>query len=74
MKPLRSKQRLPSVNQLAFADDPETFVAPEELPQSSAVRFGKLFHFATGILVAIVATSGWLYLVTSSVRALVSWL
>jgi hypothetical protein len=60
MKPLRSKHRLPSVSQLAFAGDPEAPVIPEDLPHSSAVRFGKLFRVAIGTFVALVAGSGWL--------------
>ena len=75
MEPLLSRQRLPPVSRSVLtADDPDMPVIPEDLPHSLADRFGKLFRVATGTVVALVATFGWLYLMASSVRAFVSWL
>jgi hypothetical protein len=70
MKPLLRKHGLPTDSDLAFAIDPVAATTSE----SSAVRFGKKFNIAVGVLVAVVATSGWLYLITISVQAFVSWL
>jgi putative copper export protein len=73
MKPLPREHGLPTKNDLAFASDPLTDTT-SEMPRNWAVRFGKRFSTAIGALVAVVATSGWLYLLTVSIRAFVSWL
>jgi hypothetical protein len=73
MKPLPRKHGRPIDNDMALAVDPVTATTSESLPRSPAVRFGKRFSTAVGVLVAVVATSGWLYLITISVRAFVSW-
>jgi hypothetical protein len=73
MKPSLRKHGLPTGSDLAFAIDPVTTVIPESLPRSSAVRFGRKFSVAISVLVTVVATSGWLYLITISVQAFVSW-
>jgi hypothetical protein len=65
---------LPTKNNPAFAIDPVTAISSESLARNWAVGFGKRFSTAIGALVAVVATSGWLYLATLSIRAFVNWL
>jgi hypothetical protein len=72
MTPMR-KHGLPTDVDLAFAIDPVKTATPESLPRSAA-RLGKKFSAAIGVLVGVVATAGWLYLFTLSIRAFVSWL
>jgi hypothetical protein len=74
MKLLLRRHGLPTKNDLAFAVDPVTATAAESLPGNWAACFGKRFSTVIGALVAVVATSGWLYLATLSIRAFVNWL
>jgi hypothetical protein len=67
------KHDLPTKNNPAFAIDPVMATTSENLPRNRASRFEKSFSTAIGALVAVVATSGWLYLLTISIRTFVSW-
>jgi hypothetical protein len=73
MKRLLLKRRLPK-NDLAFAVDPPKATTSHSLPRNWAAGLGKRFGTPIGVLVAVVATSGWLYFLTLSIRAFVSWL
>jgi hypothetical protein len=73
MKPLLRKHGLPTDNDLAIAIDPMA-ASNQECLKRPALRFGKKLSAAVGVLVAVVAMSGWLYLFTISIRTLVSWL
>ena len=74
MNPLPRKQGLPDDSGMAIGIETMTVIPSESLSRSSAVRFGKNLNIAVGVLVAVVAASGWLYLITISVHAFVSWL
>ena len=79
MKPLPRKQGLPDDSGMAIGIEtmtvtPSTVTPSESLSRSSAVRFGKGLNVAVGVLIAVVAASGWLYLITISVDAFVCWL
>jgi hypothetical protein len=73
MKLLR-KHLLPNDGNIDIDTDPLTEAPSGSLPRIEAVRLGKKFDAAVGALVAVVAASGWLYLITISVRAFAGWI
>jgi hypothetical protein len=64
----------PVDNVLAFVTDAKVIIGPENLPLGSALGFWKKCSVSVVILVAIISTSGWLYLIAKSVVAFVRWL
>jgi hypothetical protein len=74
MKSLLRKGGLPVDNDLAFVTDPIPTTNLEKLQRSWTLGFWKKFSVAVVFLMAIVATSGWLYLIAMSVGTFVQWL
>jgi hypothetical protein len=66
--------KLPNDSDMVIAIDPMTATNSESMQRILAVRFGKRFDTAVGVLVSVVAASGWLYLITTAARAFVSWM
>jgi hypothetical protein len=64
----------PDDSNMAVKIDPLTTTTSRRWTRIVAVRFGNKFDAAIGALVAVVAASGWLYLIAKSVRAFVDWI
>jgi hypothetical protein len=74
MNSLLRKTDLPVGNDLAYVTDAIVTTNREYLQPRSVLGFWKKISVSLVILVAIVATSGWLYLIAKSVGAFVRWL
>lgn len=73
MNSLLRKSDLPADNDdLAFADPTVTF-AQNSLQTGFSLAFWKKCSVLVVVLVAIIATSGWLYLIAKLVGAFVHW-
>jgi hypothetical protein len=68
MKPSLRERGIPIDNDFALRIDPIVTPNQESLQRSSGLGFWKKLSVAVGMLIAIVATSGWLYSLASNLN------
>jgi len=74
MKSSLLERELPSDKDSALASNLTANTAQESTKHNLRLGFWRKFRIVVVVLVAVIATSGWIYLIANSVRAVVNGL